>query len=170
MKILGTIIAVFLILVVGYFLVSIGTILKNGTSLTQAPGTVTRLKLFLSKNSAETAENSPFPELLPQHFTWNTAELGQFNQKIVETAESLGYQIQDNNETLEHTSEYEQLLHFTITTKTFKFIDDLYIGINIDDENGFVVNAKSSSRTGRADFGANIANIRNFFDRLKQTF
>ena len=170
MKILGTIIVIFLILVLSYFLIGIGTILKNGTSLTQSPGTVARLKLFLSKNSAETDENSLFLELLPKYFTWNTDELNQFTQQLIKTAESLDYQFQETSEKLEQASEYEQLLHFTTASKTFNFIDDLYIGINIDAENGFIVNAKSSSRTGRADFGANIANIRKLFERLEQTF
>lgn len=169
MKILGIIVTTFLTLIISYFLMGIGTILKNGTSLTETPGTATRLKLFLSKNSAETAENSPFPELLPKHVIWDTAKLNQFTKQLIQTAESLGYQLQETSKQHDQANGHEKSLHFTITTKTFKFIDDLYINISIEDK-GFIINAKSSSRTGRADFGANLGNIRKLFAHIEQTF
>ena len=169
MKILGIITTIGITLVVSYFLMGIGTILKNGVSLTQTPGTVTRLKLFLSKNSAETAENSLFPELTPTYITWDTAELTEFTKQLIQTAESLGYQFQETNGQNDQASRHEKLLHFTTTTKIFKFVDDLYVGISIDDK-GFIINAKSSSRTGRADFGANLGNIRKLLDRIEQKF
>ena len=166
MKISGIIFCILIVLFMSYFLIGIGTIIKNGTSITKAPGTVARLKLFLSKNSAETAEESSFPELLPKHIAWNTAEQDQLIEHIINTALSLGYELQKNDKKLEQASNNEQPLHFTYTTKIFKFTDDLYVNIKTNDDKGFIIHAKSSSRTGRADFGANIANIRNLFERL----
>ena len=155
MKIISTLFFAFIILVSTYFIVGLGTIIKNGTSITNKPGTITRLKLFFSTNTAKTDEASSFPELKPQRYTLQKTEINILFEKIILAAESLGYEFIKNKSD-------ERTLHFTITTPLFKFVDDLTINIDIEN-NEAVVNALSQSRSGRADFGANIANIRNFF-------
>ena len=163
MKFISTAFLVICILILSYLVVGIGTVMKNGTSITDNPGTLNRLKLFFSINTASTSENSQFPELKPRHYQLKDEETIQsFSKKVVQRAESLGYVYSEQ-------SSDDQTLHFTITTQLFKFVDDLKITIEQDEKSetqSVIVNAHSSSRTGRADFGANIANIKKFFASL----
>ena len=142
-----------------YLVVGVGTIIKNGTSITNSPGAITRLKSFFSTNVAHTSTESSYPELQPRNYPL-PAEKGVDTIKgaIIASAKSLGYEM--NAEKQQNNS-----LHFTITTKIFKFKDDLTVELetNIDQ---VIINARSSSRTGKADFGANVANIRKFFNAL----
>lgn len=165
MKIISIVFLIFCLLAMSYLVVGLGTIVKNGTSITDKPGVLPRLKLFFTTNTAATSEQSVFPELQTRHYPLeNGTNLLSFRQQVTKTAKSLGY-------TLEQNTSNDKALHFTITTKLFKFVDDLKITIEEDSSHNqliLIVNADSSSRTGRADFGANIANITNFFDSLDQ--
>ena len=174
MKTLGIIATIIVTLIaivaISYLIIGIFTILKNGTSLTQTPGTIARLKVFLSNNSAETAKKAVFPELQTRQYAWPEDGFQSFVKLLSNTATTLNYELQEltPTTTLNQTFDTETLLHFTVTTKYFKFIDDVYVRIKRNSEI-ITVNVKSQSRTGRADFGANLANIRELFNQLEQT-
>ena len=155
MKIISILFFAFIILVSTYFIVGLGTIIKNGTSITNKPGTITRLKLFFSTNTAKTDEASSFPELKPRRYSLQETDINTLFEKIILVAESLGYEFTK-------IKSDEKILHFTITTPIFKFVDDLTINVEIENTEA-IVNALSQSRSGRADFGANVANISKFF-------
>lgn len=165
MKIISTLFLVLCVLVLSYLVIGISTVMKNGTSLTDKPGTLPRLKLFFSTNTASTSEQPTFPELQAKHYPLeNAADIESFAEKVKTSAKSLGYEFQAD-------SSDNKTLHFTITTVLFKFVDDLKITLELNqDQNkpSITVNAHSSSRTGRADFGANIANIKKFYKALNE--
>lgn len=54
-------------------------------------------------------------------------------------------------------------LHAEATSRIFRFVDDLEIGIGADDE----VLVRSSSRVGRSDLGVNGARVEELRTRLK---
>ena len=151
-------------MIFAYFAIGVATILKNGTTLFASPGILPRLTTFLSTNSAETDQNSLFPELKPRQYSFNQEILNHDDviERIKSSALRLGYELDEDNST-------SMDLKFTITTKFLKFIDDLSIQAEINQQS-LIINAKSSSRKGRADFGANIANIRRLFEILDQEF
>jgi len=163
MKIITTLLFALIILVSAYFIIGFGTIIKNGTSVTNKPGTMARLKLFFSTNTAETQNASTFPELQPRQYSIPASDSHTVSEKIISVAESLGYEYIESKST-------NNALHFTITTSLFKFVDDLILRITINksdtDTAEVTINAISQSRTGRADFGANVANIVKFFTLL----
>ncbi len=163
MKIVSTLVLILCFLILSYLVIGIGTVMKNGTSLTDKPGTLPRLKLFFSTNTASTSEQPAFPELKTKRYPiGNANNFDSFSEQVKTSVKSLGYEFQEN-------SSDDKTLHFTITTALFKFVDDLKITLELEqDENqtNVVVNAASSSRTGRADFGANVANIQKFYAAL----
>ncbi|MGH1427816.1 MAG: DUF1499 domain-containing protein [Arenicella sp.] len=159
MKILSLLVLCVFVIVATYVVIGVGTVIKNGTSISNTPGTIARLKSFFTTNIAYTSPESPYPELKPRNYPLSPEkDINHYKDKVIASAEQLGYKF--NSEKSPDNS-----LHFTITTKTFKFVDDLHIELQ-EDNDLLTINARSSSRTGRADFGANIANIRNFFDAL----
>jgi len=164
MKTIFTILTIIVCLILAYLAIGVTTIVKNGTTLFANPGSLPRLKTFLSTNSAETNQHSLFPELKPRRYALNNKDLSQIDiiERIKSSAHSLGYKSDEENSG-------NMDLKFTITTKLLKFVDDLTIQVEIDQKT-LIINAKSSSRKGRADFGANIANIRNLFEKLDQAF
>lgn len=54
-------------------------------------------------------------------------------------------------------------LHAEVTSRIFRFVDDLEIGIGADDE----ILVRSSSRVGRSDLGVNAARVEDLRTRLK---
>jgi len=150
------IILIILALPIAYLTIGICTILKNGTSITDDPGTVTRLKTFLSTNTAKTENNSNYPELENRIYALPKKEL---REHIKKAAKRIGYSL--NNDS-------ENSISFVITTGLMKYKDDLTLTFLVN-ESGTTVAAYSKSRKGRADFGANIANIKNLFSELEKT-
>lgn len=171
MKFITVFLIVIVVPIISYLVIGIATIIKNDTSVTTEPGISSRLTLFLTSNSAYTSEDSAFPELQTRHYSLNDSptdltkkDIEKFSELIKEVASHLGYE-------LDNGTQSSNTLHFTVSTRLFKFVDDLKITIESDPSStGIVnVNAESSSRTGTADFGANVANIRNFFHALEST-
>jgi len=146
-----------------YSIVSLATILKNHHNLFDSPGLLTRLKIYLTKNIAETSKNSPFPELVERQYPLSVEAT---TNKVIQAAKELGYQLQ---------SQEAEKLHFTVTSSLFKFVDDVYISIDAIDTadstevNNCAINARSQSRKGRADFAANTKNITRLFSRLEKS-
>lgn len=177
MKIISTLLCIALTLICAYFIIGIATVIKNGTSITQSPGILVRLKTFFTTNSAETSDQSPYPELKPRQYKLdsNIALI----KVVKDSANLLGYHYDnlENNsfENSEEKPEGEQsvVMNFVATTPLFKFKDDIQVSITTPNSNqkelttmSTTINAHSKSRVGRADFGANIANIVQFFNEL----
>jgi uncharacterized protein (DUF1499 family) len=159
MKVLLTIFIAAVALVFAYFFIGVVTVLKNGTSISQSPGTLIRLKTFFVTHIAETSEQSAYPELKPRQYPISD-DLNYDNiiDSIKLSANSLGYSIE---------KESNDQIELVMTTALFKFKDDVIVSIST--QQGFIiVNARSESRVGRADFGANIANIVKLFKDLDQ--
>ncbi len=135
-----------LTLIALYVLVSLGTIIKNNPSLTANPGLMQRLKLFLSTNRAETADQPVFPELITPSYQIPEQQL---HSSLVDAGKALGWEVVENS---------AHDIAFVMTTRVFRFKDD--ITVDIEAING-TSNLKiiSQSRTGRADFAANLNNI-----------
>ena len=164
MKIISALFFLIVFLILSYLVLGIATILKNGVSITADPGSITRLKQFLSTNIATTEKNSVYPELQPKHYSIDSdkVENVSISEKIRIAAEKAGFQFITNQ------VETNQI-QLTRSTKLLNFIDDIEVKFEVI-ESELVINAKSSSRKGRADFGANLANIKQLFSALDREF
>lgn len=149
--------------VLTYYGISIATIIKNGVSLKNDPGIVSRLKVFLSTHRAETSKTSSFPELKTPTYQ---ASANDAISTIMLIAEKKGWVKQSNKDPLNNDTQ----LHYIITTTLLRFKDDITIlvePINSDEQSNLVaIHIMSESRIGKADFGANLSHITTLINEL----
>ena len=146
MKIILAIIVVVLLLVVA-------TLFKNHAPLFDTPGPKKRLAVYLTTNTAVTADDHPFPELRTPVFD---AEPDQLYDAVKEAAIQLGWSILDSDD-------IEWRLDLAAKTHFLLFVDDVTVEIKPKlCEDGVMRNAlhiRSQSRLGKADFAANADHI-----------
>ena len=129
-------------------LLAAGAISLNGVPITAQPGIGKRLFSYLTRNEAVMGPDHEFPELRPRSYTPAPAELFEtVRQAVVD----LGWQIQSFDPA-------KFRLHAVVTTSMMRFKDDVNITVSALDS-GSSLSARSASRVGRADFGANLSHI-----------
>lgn len=102
-------------------------------------------------------QTTAYPDIKP--VVLNDLKAGVFANAL-NAVEQLGWELVSANET-------EGRIEATDTTFWFRFKDDVVVYIK--EENGkTIVNARSVSRVGRGDVGANAIRLRKFFELLNQ--
>ena len=147
MKFLGKFLLWLLLLALA---LAFATIWLNRVPVTADPGWAKRLFVYLTRNEAATSDEHEFPELRPREYPLPAAELFD---AVRQTVVALGWQIKSFDPA-------ERELHAVVSTALLDFKDDLRI--RIDGANGEKrsrLSARSVSRVGRADFGANLGHI-----------
>ena len=145
---------VVIVLVVG---IVFYTLYRNGAHLSESPGAMKRLGVFLSINSATTSDDHPFAELRTPVFAMDAGEL---YQRALNTGSELGWGILANDKDRHD-------VNFIVRSPVFLFEDDVYLEVKTIGTNQSSLYMQSSSRTGRADFAANSGNIQKFVKHLK---
>ena len=134
-------------------LLVIATLFKNHAPLLEPPGLKKRLAVYLTTNTATTADDHPFPELRTPVFDATPDEL--YNA-VKEAAIQLGWSILDSDDV-------EWQLDLAAKTQFLLFVDDVKVEIKPQlCEDGVMRNAlhiRSQSRLGSADFAANADHI-----------
>ena len=106
-------------------------------------------------------DGHPFPELRPDVFHASADELYIAVQDAVI---HLGWSVSD-------TDDVEYRIDAVVTTQLLLFQDDVEIRIrNLSCQNDVVITAldvRSSSRVGKADFGANAGHIQRLMDQVR---
>lgn len=146
MKIVLNLFIIMLILGVG---LSSGAMLLNKVPILDPPGWKTRLIIYLSKNSAETDPRDPLPELHPDLYPVSAKQLFDI---LRQAAIELDWQIKS----IDHA---QMSMHVIISTPLLGFKDDMTIRVMARENNNSSWYARSSSRIGRADYGANLGHI-----------
>ena len=132
-------------------------LLSNQANLTQTPGVMPRLKLFLRTNVAEINLQPVLPELKSPRFKLSAQEL--FN-RVSTTVESLGW-------TIEYSDAQKQSLHAVVTTSLWKFKDDIKITAVADGDTSYL-QATSGSRVGKGDLAANSHHLQQLLEAVDQ--
>jgi Protein of unknown function (DUF1499) len=127
----------------------IGGLLSNRVPLTQPPGLEKRLMTYLTRNFAETSENSEFPELKLRRYPVSADRLYQVAQQAVS---DLGWD-------LAATSDDRKTLGAVVTSRLWRFRDDVTARALADGKRSSVLKIRSRSRVGKGDLGANIRHI-----------
>lgn len=149
---------VVLILVAAALTLAMATVWRNRVPLTDPPGLMTRLVTYFATNVAAVEEDSRFPELRPKTFDLPPDELfARVRAAVVD----LGWRI-------DRLDPGAYRLHAVVTTPWLRFQDDVVVEIRSAGEAKSWVFAKSTSRKGRADYGANLRHILDLMDRLDQ--
>lgn len=137
-------------------LISFATILKQGVSLTDAPGLKARLGDFFRYNTVETSDNHRYPELLTPDYATSSEQL---KEAILESISNLGWELQEDN---------GDKLHVIISSAMVNFKDDMHIQLIADGADKTKLKIRSSSRVGRADFAANLSHVVKLKKQLEQ--
>ena len=132
------------------------TLYKNGANLSQAPGFTERLQVFLSSNSAKTADDHKFAELQTPQFSMSAEKL---YQRVLKAGADLGWEV------ISHDSD-NQSANFTALSPVFLFEDDVNVQVQFIDQQHSLLHVQSGSRVGRVDFAANSGHIQALINKL----
>jgi uncharacterized protein (DUF1499 family) len=153
MRIIKFIILVFIFIVGSVFF----TLYQNNANLFDEPGIVKRLAVFLTTNTAATADDHPFKELRTPVFNANTERL---YKRVIYAASELGWDIIASDSD-------NQNANMVAYTRLFLFKDDIYVQVKFVDMDHSSLYIQSSSRKGSADFASNSGNIQTLIDKIK---
>ncbi len=151
----GLLQVVFFLAVVLASLLGAGLI-SNDLPWSDPPGVGTRLMTYLSTNVAETTSDSAFPELRPRTYAAPAALMFDVARRA---AEALHWELS----TVEPEA---RKIEAVATTRVIKFKDDITIWIEADGEERSTLFARSASRVGTIDLGANIRHIMDLFETV----
>jgi uncharacterized protein (DUF1499 family) len=124
-------------------------ILRNRVPLFSSPGFFSRIRTYLTTNTADTREAERFPELAPARIQ---GHLPETRERVLQALRELEWE-------LEVSPEKELELHAVVTTPLMGFKDDVRINLEPIDATGTLVNIRSQSRIGKGDFGTNAGHI-----------
>ena len=127
-----------------------GGLWLNKPPLLAPPGLLERLKTYLTTHVAETASNHPFAELQTPRVS---ADLPGTRAAVLSAMAALGWQ---------EIREEPTAIHATVVTRLLRFRDDVTVTFEATDE-GTRLHARSASRIGRGDLGANARHLLDLF-------
>lgn len=151
----GLLQVVFFLAVVWASLLAAGLI-SNDMPWSDPPGVGTRLMTYLSTNVAETTQDTVFPELRPRTYAAPAALMFDVARRA---AKALNWELA--------TVEAEAWkIEAVVTTKVIKFKDDVTIWVEADGDERSTLFARSASRVGWGDLGANTRHLMNLFETV----
>lgn len=153
----GLLQVVFFVAFVGAGLAA-ATIISNELPMTDPPGLLTRVVTYLSTNVAQTTQDSAFPELRMNRYQAPPALLADIARRAVE---ALGWEVTETDPEM-HT------VRAVVTTKMFRFQDDVLIRAYVARPSGSALYIRSSSRVGRGDLGTNTRHVMNLSEAVYQ--
>ncbi len=137
-----------LVLLAVPLMLALGAILLNRVPLWESPGPLARLRVYLGENVAATRPDHPFPELRPYRIN---AAPDAVRACLLKQMRRLGWQaVTVSSDGLELSAE--------VKTPLLGFVDDVSIRLQPAAEITWV-HARSRSRVGKADFGANLGHL-----------
>ena len=152
------VVSIILVLAVVVFVI----LARNQAHFFEEPGFIKRLAVYVTQNVAQTADGHPFPELRPDVFRASADELYLAVQDAII---HLGWAVSD-------TDDMEYRINAVVTTQLLLFQDDVEVSIrNLSCQDDRVITAldvRSSSRVGKADFGANAGHIQSLMDQVRK--
>ena len=151
----GLLQVVFFLVVVWASLLAAGLI-SNNLPWNDPPGTGTRLLTYLTTNVAETTPGSAFPELRPRTYAAPAALMFDVARRA---AKALNWE-------LSPVEPGARKIEAVVTTRIIKFKDDVTIRVEADGEERSILFARSASRVGKGDLGANTRHIMNLLETV----
>ena len=146
-----------LVVVVVFACLLAAGILGNRLPLASPPGPAARISSYLNTHIAETAPDSRFPELRTRNFSL-PADVLFANVKTAVGG-------MPRWEILESSDERREL-HAVVTTKLFRFKDDVTVTVVPEPGGRPALLVRSQSRVGKGDLGANTRHVLDLYDAL----
>jgi hypothetical protein len=124
-------------------------IIANRLPLAEPPGVAARLFTYLNTNVAETTEDSPYAELRLRRYDAPPSLLFDVARRAVQ---NLKWEITS-------LDAEKKEIQAVVTTRVWKFKDDVTIQARPAQPSGSVLWVRSASRVGKGDLGANTRHI-----------
>jgi uncharacterized protein (DUF1499 family) len=124
-------------------------VIANRLPLSDPPGLATRLSTYLNTHVAETTEDSPFAELRLRRYE---APDGLLFDIVRRAVLELKWDITN-------LDAQQKELQAVVTTKIWRFKDDVTIQVRPGQPSGSVLWVRSVSRVGKGDLGANTRHV-----------
>jgi uncharacterized protein (DUF1499 family) len=134
------------------------TIISNNLPMTDPPGLLTRVVTYLNTNVAQTTQDSAFPELRMSRYQAPPALLIDIARRA---AEALGWEVTGSDPEA-------YTVRAVVTTKLFRFQDDVFIRAHVAQPSGSALYIRSSSRVGKGDLGTNARHVMNLSEAVYQ--
>ncbi len=151
----GLLQVVFFLVVVSAAFLAAGLI-ANKLPWMDPPGVGTRLMTYLSTNVAETAVDSPFPELKPRAYAAPAAFMFDVARRA---AKALKWE-------LTNIDPETKKIEAVVTTQVIGFKDDVIIQVEATGEESCKLLVRSASRVGKGDLGANTRHVMNLIETV----
>ena len=151
----GLLQVVFFLAVVWASLLAAGLI-SNDLPWSDPPGAGTRLLTYLTTNIAETTPDSAFPELRPRRYAAPAALMFDVARRAADA-------LQWESSTVDPEA---RKIEAVVTTKIIKFKDDVTLWVEADGDERSTLFARSASRVGWGDLGANTRHLMNLFETV----
>ena len=146
---LGVVLQIVFFLALIFVSLLVGGIISNRLPLTDPPGLGKRLSTYLSTHVAETSADSEFPELQLRHYHTPPELLFDIARRAVNS-------LRWESAVLDPEKKEIQAV---VTTKIWRFKDDVTIQIQPASQGGSFLYVRSVSRVGRGDLGANTRHV-----------
>ncbi len=156
MRIMSGLLQVVFFLVVVSAALLVAGLIANKLPWTDPPGLGTRLLTYLSTNIAETAVDSPFPELKPRAYAAPAAFMFDVARRA---AKALKWE-------LTNIDADAKKIEAVVTTRVIGFKDDVTIRVEATGEESSTLFVRSASRVGKGDLGANTRHVMNLIETV----
>ncbi len=156
MSLLITLLKMILILVIAAVVLLVGAVAMNHAPLFNSPGWNERLRVYFTLNDAELSDHPRFPELQASDDERDAAAL---YASTLRAAEELGWEIVAHD-----AAQYR--IKAVVTTGLWRFKDDVSIWIVAQPNGKGRLYARSQSRVGRGDLGANARHLRELVEAI----
>jgi uncharacterized protein (DUF1499 family) len=159
MRIVGIVLQIMFFLVLIFASLLVAGIIANRLPLNDPPGFSTRISTYLSTNVAETSADTVFPELKLRRYEAPPALLFDIARRAVQ---GLKWEVVSMDES-------KGEIKAVVTTKVWKFQDDITIQIQPAQPSGNWLWVRSSSRVGKGDLGANTRHVMDLVKYVNDT-
>ena len=159
MRIVGVVLQIVFFLVLIFASLLVAGIISNRLPLNDPPGFGTRISTYLSTNVAETSADSVFPELKLRRYEAPPGLLFYVARRAVQ---GMKWEVTSMDDA-------KNEIHAVVTTKLWKYKDDVVIQIQPAQPSGSWLWVRSSSRVGKGDLGANTRHIMDLVRYVDET-
>jgi uncharacterized protein (DUF1499 family) len=159
MRIVGVVLQIVFFLVLIFASLLVAGIISNRLPLNDPPGFGTRISTYLSTNVAETSADTVFPELKLRRYEAPPSLLFDVARRAVQ---GMKWEVTSMDDA-------KNEIHAVVTTKLWKYKDDVVIQIQPAQPSGSWLWVRSSSRVGKGDLGANTRHIMDLVRYVDET-
>ena len=156
MRFMSGLLQVIFFLAVVWAALSVAGLIANDLPWSDPPGMGTRLMTYLTTNVVETTPDTAFPELRPRTYAAPAALMFDVARRA---ADALHWE----SSTVDPEA---RKIEAVVTTKIIRFKDDVTIWVEADGEERSTLFARSASRVGWGDLGANTRHLMNLFETV----